>query len=294
MEKELEASSEDQQRRGLGDQQHHRHEHLELPSCRQEPCGGVKAHGVELTQEGSSGTKSRTSSRSNSNNRLEAQEQCCRNENGREESPSSTNASSGSECRKWEKSLTSRVAKQQQSPPCKGSCTSSPREEDIAPESSFLRVQNSHLEGAEPAGCAQGLPVKSSFGNKTNNATDNSGGTSTTSIRCSGYAAQQQLERMRRELPKVRAAASRDLRQQLPAFDCAECAAFYKLTNQNVGPCSHGNERGAVADALDCKSIRNKDGGKSLSSGMEGNQRVWSRHRHFAAPPSTPPGYWDL
>lgn len=112
-----------------------------------------------------------------------------------------------------------------------------------------------------------------------------------TSIRCSGQAAQQDLERMRQQLPRVRAVLPRQMRQQLPAFDCSECSAFFGMVErcQSLsGSCGHGHRRATVGE----EGI--EIGGRQASAGGFGQQRMFSRHRHFAPPPSTPPGFWDL
>ena len=114
----------------------------------------------------------------------------------------------------------------------------------------------------------------------------------TTSVRCSGQAAQKQLEHIRQHLPRVRAVLPRQMRQQLPAFDCDECSSFFGMmgkmmpsdiccrqgqqSSEGAGKCNSGSERQRACASAVCQ------------------ERIWSRHRQFAPPPSTPPGYWDL
>lgn len=113
-----------------------------------------------------------------------------------------------------------------------------------------------------------------------------------TAVRCSGKAAQQQLERMRQHLPRVRGLPPRQIRQQLPAFVCDECAAFFGMVGKDLPKdrcCRHGQQ--SSAEAAKCNSEHEWQQGSAPSAGQ---QHKWSRHRQFAAPPSTPPGYWDL
>ncbi|KAL8443077.1 hypothetical protein Emag_006104 [Eimeria magna] len=117
-----------------------------------------------------------------------------------------------------------------------------------------------------------------------------------TSLRCSAQAAQQQLEEARQHLPRVRAVLPRHLRQQLPAFDCEECASFYGMVGG--GPSSERNTcKHKKLDSVNQANCSRESEGQQPRHGggsAVGNPRMWSKHRQFAAPPSTPPGYWDL
>ncbi|KAL8269897.1 hypothetical protein Esti_006182 [Eimeria stiedai] len=119
---------------------------------------------------------------------------------------------------------------------------------------------------------------------------------SCTSVRCSAQAAQQQLEDARQHLPRVRAVLPRQLRQQLPAFDCDECACFYGMVGG--GPASERNtcKHKKLDSVKQANCSRESEGQQARHGGgsAAGNPRMWSRHRQFTAPPSTPPGYWDL
>ncbi|OEH76821.1 hypothetical protein cyc_06683 [Cyclospora cayetanensis] len=121
------------------------------------------------------------------------------------------------------------------------------------------------------------------------------------SVRCSGQAAQQQLERMQQQLPRVRAAVPKSVRQQLPAFGCQECTSFFDMMGKIRGcpgapkGCSHYRDKGIHAakapesdDELRVERLR----APTISEPKQ--QRITSRHRQLAPPPSTPPGYWDL
>ncbi|XP_026193105.1 uncharacterized protein LOC34622793 [Cyclospora cayetanensis] len=121
------------------------------------------------------------------------------------------------------------------------------------------------------------------------------------SVRCSGQAAQQQLERMQQQLPRVRAAVPKSVRQQLPAFGCQECTSFFDMMGKIRGcpgapkGCSHYRDKGIHAakapesdDELRVERLR----APTISEPQQ--QRITSRHRQLAPPPSTPPGYWDL
>ncbi|KAL8432447.1 hypothetical protein ACSSS7_004628 [Eimeria intestinalis] len=117
-----------------------------------------------------------------------------------------------------------------------------------------------------------------------------------TSVRCSAQAAQQQLEDARQHLPRVRGVLPKQLRQQLPAFDCEECASFYGMVGGGPplerGTCKHKK----LESVKQGNCIRESKGQQARHGGSSaaGDPRMWSRHRQFAAPPSTPPGYWDL
>ncbi|KAL8424978.1 hypothetical protein Efla_004455 [Eimeria flavescens] len=121
------------------------------------------------------------------------------------------------------------------------------------------------------------------------------------SIRCSGQAAQQQLQQQRQQLPRARGTVSRELLQQLPAFDCPDCAAFFGLVGKEaVGrevTCKHARGQQETQQPS-CSSTRGEPetatAAAAAAAAAAADNRMWSRHRQLAPPPSTPPGYWDL